>query len=133
MFRRSAWYPFVALASTLVLLVAVDVCLLVTCAPRANAGPRCSHCAPVSPDGGAPLARHGADANAPCCVQVTPTAAPALTAPVATPVAFEGAVLATLPHDAAGEPGRFEPPRDEAPPPTSDGFAPRAERGPPVR
>ncbi len=131
MIRRSRWYPVVALVSTLVLLVAADVCLLVTCAPRARDAARCAHCAMPAPSTKAPLAGHGADTNAPCCVQLTLASAPTVTAPAAAPAHFAPALLAFAVSAPAPVMARFEPPRDEAPPPTREALDPRAERGPP--
>ena len=131
MSRHSRWYTAVALVCTLVLLVAVDVCLLVTCAPRAGATARCSHCATPASSTKAPLAGHGADANAPCCVKLTLRTAPTLAAPAATAVDFAPALMAFAASAPAPATAGFEPPRDEAPPPTREGLTPRAERGPP--
>ncbi len=131
MIRRSSWYPVVALVGTLVLLVAADVCLLVTCAPRDRAAARCAHCAMPAPSTKAPPAGHGADTDAPCCVQLTLASAPSVVAPDAAPAHFAPAMLAFAVSAPAPVTARFEPPRDEAPPPTRDDFDPRAERGPP--
>lgn len=129
MIRRSRWYPILSAVSLLVLLVAVDVCLLVTCAPRARAAAGCGHCLP-KPGDAAGMPTAGTQADAPCSVRGTLADAPALDAPLASDAEF----LATF-VQAATRPAptvvRAERPRDAAPPPPRGPASPRLERGPP--
>lgn len=130
MTRRSRWFPFLSAASLFVLLVAVDVCLLVTCAPRARASARCTHCVPKGADA-ANLPSGGMQADAPCCVSGTIADAPNLAQP-AVEIAPEYSATLALSLPALGH-VRAERPRDEAPPPTAGADAPRETRGPPTR
>lgn len=129
MIRRSRWFPILSAASLFVLLVAVDVCLLVTCAPRARASARCTHCVPRGGEA-TNLPAAGTQADAPCSVSGTIADAPTLEQPVSAIAPLPAALALVQPAPAAI---RLERIRDEAPPPTADAGDPRDTRGPPTR
>jgi hypothetical protein len=129
--RRTRWHATIAALSLFMLLVAVDVCLLVTCAPRVSAKPRCSHCTAPDSNPAAP-APHGADANAPCCIQGTLAATPLLAAPAEAPADALPVLLAVAHRLAPATLARAARAPDESPPPLAAHAAPRGERAPPL-
>lgn len=130
MIRREIWLRWFALACTLTVLTAVDFCMLVTCAPRAQAAT--SHaCCGTSAEHGAPTP--ATPANGPCTVQLTLADAPMLVAPDVASAAYPATVLAATATIAAPPARIGEWAADHPEPPRPRSAAPRGERAPPTR
>jgi hypothetical protein len=128
--------PF-AIVSMLALLLGGQLCMIVDCAPRANAAATPSHscCATASQAGhGTPTPAPARESTRPCCIAVALTAAPDLDRPLARELHLSLACLVAT-FEAVSAPQIVPAPQfpgESSSPPASPPRSAAGARAPPI-